>query len=177
MFGNLKQYKELVESLDGVGKSYFKKIEKPTINGFDYEVYLISEDYEPATDDTCQSVLNILFDKGSVGHSFKPENIKPANVYETKVEATLITADGVSQSALEEPIREAIREYIRLTNDRFGENRNLYVNRIEAEVLKLEGVENFTINKLWNTTIMESSTERLIIAKDRIVKLGEVVFQ
>ena len=173
--GNIADYREKVMSFDGIGgcKVYPVWDGPGTVkcvvvdsDGLEVSDYLV-EQIQEAAQPTGQAS----------GYGFAPIDhtvtVESAEAVTLNVTATITYASGVTWNDLKDLIRAAVDDYIAQArgewpDDEYTDSLKVYVSRVEAAILSVNGVEDVSATKINN------STANKVLAWNQIPVLGTV---
>lgn len=181
--GNIAQYREELKAISGVGAVQIYPVWN---GGGTVKLSVIDTNYNLLTDDFLTQLKETIDPENNSGEGFglAPIGHKVTIVTPTEVTidigATLTLMQGYVLSQVEDGIKSALNDYIKGLRQRWGDgsenniySTSVYLARINATILSVEGVANVT-----NTAINGISAD-LILAQSAITqelpKLGEVV--
>lgn len=173
--GNVAAYKEKLLSMDGVGgcKVY------PVWNGAGtVKLVLQGSDGKGISDYLIEEIQEEICPEASKGYGFAPigHTVTCISVEEVQVNITteITFGTGYSWETCEADIIEAIEKYIASTRKGWGTGKNtdtiiLYISRLEAAVLDVEGVIDI------QDTTLNGQAVNLQLEDDQIPVRGSVV--
>lgn len=181
--GNIAQYREELKAISGVGAVQIYPVWN---GGGTVKLSVIDTNYNLLTDDFLVQLKETIDPENNSGEGFglAPIGHKVTIVTPTEVtidiSATLTLMQGYVLSQVEDGIKSALNDYIKGLRQHWGDgsenniySTSVYLARINATILSVEGVANVT-----NTAINGIGAD-LILAQSAVTqelpKLGEVV--
>lgn len=181
--GNIAQYREELKGISGVGAVQIYPVWN---GGGTVKLSVIDTNYNLLTDDFLAQLKETIDPENNSGEGFglAPIGHKVTIVTPTEVtidvSATLTLMQGYVLSQVEDGIKSALNDYIKGLRQHWGDgsenniySTSVYLARINATILSVEGVANVT-----NTAINGIGAD-LILAQSAVTqelpKLGEVV--
>lgn len=156
--GNIAQYRKMLKEIIGVGDVQIY----PTWDGggtvlcsvVDTDYNPISEGFEDILKETVDPVDGDGLGLAPIGHTVTITTPEPVTI---NVETKITTAMEVTKGQVETEIIEKIENYINDTKKEWGQasefntySVNIYIAKINAEILKVDGVVNVSETKINN---------------------------
>lgn len=180
--GNIAQYREELKAINGVGAVQIYPVWN---GGGTVKLSVIDTNYNVLTSDFINELKEIIDPKNNSGEGLgiAPIGHKVTVVTPTEItiniSSTLTLMSGYSISQVEDNVKNAISNYIDTLRHNWG-NANevnvystaIYIARINAAILSVEGVANVT-----DTTINDSANDLILTENSttqQLPKLGEV---
>ena len=181
--GNVAQYREELKAIGGVGAVQIYPVWN---GGGTVKLSVIDTDYNTLTEDFINQLKETIDPENNSGEGLglapighRVTIVTPSEVT-INVEATLTLMQGYVLSQVEDGIQSALDNYINSLRQHWGDSNEtntystaVYIARINASILSVEGVANVT-----GTTINDVEAD-LVLTQDastqELPKLGEVV--
>lgn len=180
--GNVAQYKEELKDISGVGAVQIYPVWN---GGGTVKISVIDPNYNIITSDFISELKELIDPENNSGKGLGIAPIGHKVTVVTPSEVTInISADitlesGYTQSQVAEPIKTAINNYITSLKQNWGTSNALnqyslavYIARINASILSVEGVANVTNTKINEATADLTLTENS--TTQQLPKMGEV---
>lgn len=173
--GNVADYKERLLSFDGVGgvKIYPVWNGPGTVKGV-----LLGTDYAPVSSYLVEEIQEAMMPEPEEGYGITPIGHTATIVSAEGITVNIVTEitfkSGYSWATLQEQIRNAVEEYLlsirkEWTSGGEGDFCTVYISRLEAAILNVEGVIDVS-----QTTINNGSAN-LVLDSDQVPILGTVM--
>ena len=185
--GNIADYRRFVKAIEGVGELQVYPVWN---GGGTVKLSVIDAEYNPVGEEFLQKIQNevdpdsVPEGKGTglgtapIGHKV---TVAAPEEFKINISCKVATKLGVSKSSLNEPIKQAVGEYLLGLRKSWGIGDELnrysvsvYISRIISAMLSVEGVVNVT-----EVTINGEDTD-LVLREDAIVQqlpvMGELTF-
>lgn len=180
--GNIAQYREELKGISGVGAVQIYPVWN---GGGTVKLSVIDTDYNTLTEDFLTQLKETIDPENNSGEGIglapighKVTIVTPSEVT-VNINTTLTLMQGYVLSQVEDGIKSALGDYINSLRQHWGDSNEtntystaVYIARVNASILSVEGVANVT-----GTTINDTEAD-LILTQDALTqelpKLGEV---
>lgn len=173
--GNVTQYKEEVNKIDGIGGC---KVFPVWNGGGTVKVVAVSANYNVVSEELIQTVQEAICPKAGSGYGTAPighdVTVVSATAKAINITTNITYTTGESWDTLGEKITAAIEAYLLSLRSGWADGSEtdfltVYASRIEARILEVSGVLDA------QNTMVNGSTSKAELTWDEIPTLGEII--